>query len=273
MDRAIVIVNKAKDASLEYSQGVHGFLEKNGVVASVHHEFSSVIFSIGGFNDETKVVWVILGGDGTMLKAAGRAAMVGAPLLGINLGNVGFLTDVEKENGIESLGKVLEGKFTTEKRFMLDIEFGTGEVVPCYERLALNEVFVGGTGKLKEFSIYVNEQYTDIIRADGVLVCTPTGSTAYNLSAGGPIMMSGDKIMALTPVCPHNLAARPWVINGSDVVRIVLRHSSPVIIDGEVKGMALPGQSVLVRGSKYCANIIKTMPSNVHRTLRKKKIR
>ena len=272
MDRIVVIVNMAKDPSLAYSRSVCDFLEQNGVIASLHHEFTPDIYSAGLFDSNQTVLWVVLGGDGTMLKAASRAALVNAPLLGINLGNIGFLTDVDKEHGIEAITKVLEGRYSMEKLFMLDVEFGTGEAVPNYERLVLNEVFVGGTGKLKEFSIYINDQHVDVIRADGILVATPTGSTAYNLSAGGPILMPGNRIMAITPVCPHNLGARPWIIGGDDIVRIVLRQPSPVLLDGETKGMALPGQSVLVCGSDYFASIIKTTPSNIHSTLRKKKI-
>jgi len=212
--------------------------------------------------------WVVLGGDGTMLRTAAFAAVMDIPMLGINLGTLGFLTDVDKEHGIAALDKLLLKDYVCEERMMLNVSFSEGEF------LALNEACVGVTGRLKTFDLYVNGQFIDEIRADGILVATPTGSTAYNLSAGGPILApsGGGAMMVITPVCPHSLSARPWVIGGEDSVGITARRGSPVFADGQKIGRVSLGEGVLVAASKYVAKILKTAPTNFYATLRKKKI-
>jgi len=263
MDTIRIIANEKKDPHFEYLNEVKNFLQIRGYnveIVQPCEQRSPALFC------------VVLGGDGTMLRVAHHAAVCDVPMIGINLGNLGFLTDVDKKHGLIALEKVLAGKYSCEKRIMLESEFGADKIVPLQERLALNEVYVGVSGSLIEYSLYVNEQRMATIRADGIIVSTPTGSTAYNLAAGGPILMPGGQMIVITPVCPHSLSARPWVIGASDTVRVVAKRSSQVSVDGYVRGIVPPGGSVFIKTSSHIATIIKTTHVNFYTTLRKKKL-
>lgn len=255
-----VIANVNKDPDLGYMGQVIDFLKVRNVNVAIDRLHADASFC------------VVLGGDGTILRVAHEAATFNIPLLGINLGNLGFLTDVDKKDGLRSIEKVLNSQFTTEKRLMLEAEFGLKHAIPVHQKLALNEVHVGTSGSLKSFSVYVNEQHVDTIRADGIIVATPTGSTAYSLSAGGPIIVPDGQMLAITPVCPHSLSSRPWVVSADDEVRIVVRQLTPMHIDGECRGNVACGNSVLVKKSKFITQTIKTTPPHFYAVLRKKKI-
>lgn len=265
MDAASVriISNEAKDPGLEFAHEVKNFLSDRG--------YSAEIVPYGK-QCAPALFCVVLGGDGTMLRVAHHAAVYGVPLLGINLGTLGFLTDVDKKQGLAALEKVITGKYSGEKRIMLEAEFGANEIIPLQQRLALNEVYVGVNGKLIDYSLYINEQRMATIRADGIIVSTPTGSTAYNLAAGGPILMPGGQMIVITPVCPHSLSARPWVIGATDTVRVVAKQASQINVDGYPRGIITPGENVLIKISPYTATIIKTTQVNFYATLRKKKL-
>jgi len=211
---------------------------------------------------------VVLGGDGTMLRAAHTAAPLGIPLLGINLGLLGFLTDADKQDGFDSLEKILSGQYSREERLMLEADFPLAQS----DRIALNDICVGVTGALKTFAVYVNGQHMDDIRADGIIVATPTGSTAYSLSAGGPILVPGGQMIVITPICPHSLSSRPWVISAQDEVRIVPGQDSPLFLDGYNRGNITPSQGLTVKRSAFSASILKTAPTNFYAVLRKKKL-
>jgi len=246
-----VITNNDKDPGLAYTALVCDFLARQGVIVSNEHDKDLL---------DAKF-WIILGGDGTMLRYSHTAAVHNIPLLGINLGNLGFLTDVEKQDGLDAIANVLKGRYKTEKRLMLQLND---------DALALNDICVGTAGGLKTFSIYVNGQLLNTIRADGIIVATPTGSTAYNLSAGGPILMPGGQMMVITPVCPHSLNTRPLVIGADDVVKIEAHQASPVIVDGENKGELEPNSSIEIRKSHFCTTTITTVPSHLYAVLRRK---
>ena len=243
-----IVINQAKDSGLEYSQKVRAFLEANHV-------------SIAPTGQKADF-WVVLGGDGTMLKAAQQAALLDVPLLGINLGTMGFLTDADKQDGLKALENVLAGRYQRQTRLML--------ITQGY--LALNEVYLGNTGGLSHFSVYVNDMHMDDIRADGIIVATPTGSTAYNLSAGGPILAPYGEMIVVTAICPHSLSTRPWVISADDRVRIVPEHPAALVLDGEKHATIPSGQGVEINRAPVSATIIKTTNTHFYEILRKKKI-
>jgi len=267
-----VITNETKDPTLEYTALVCDFLEMRDVTCYTKNPPVDADF------------WVILGGDGTMLRYSHLAALYDIPLLGINLGTLGFLTDVEKQDGTEALAKVLSGDFILEKRMMLETLYicssGSDESLLSQllrkkpeNRNALNDIFVGSSfGDLARFSVYVNDQLLDIVRANGIIVATPTGSTAYNLSAGGPLLLPHSDMMVITPVCPHDLSSRPVVVSASDVVRIVPHNASNLILDGETRGATCSEDSIVVQKSNYQATIIRTTPVQLNAVLRKKKV-
>jgi len=247
-----IAVNPQRDPELEYATKTRTFLQSRGVLVVDAGEGSGLDADF----------WVVLGGDGTMLRCAHTAAEHSIPLMGINLGTLGFLTAAEAHDGFIALAKVLDGKYITEERMMLSVQ----------SRLALNDVFVGATGGLKNFSLYVNGALLDTIRADGILVATPTGSTAYNLSAGGPILMPGSEMMVVTPICPHSLSTRPLVVGARDVVNIVAHDRATITMDGIHLRELTPGEGITVEKADAISRIIKTDETHFYDILRTKKI-
>ena len=268
MKKAGIIVNKNKDEGLSFAHQVCSFLGEKGIETSVH-EAGSLQSSVRA---SEACFLVALGGDGTMLKTCVFAAIRDIPLIGINLGNLGFLTDVEKDFGIIALSKVLDGEYNLEKRMLLEADFPTNKPLGLSGLLAINEVNIRGNGRLTEFSVYVSESPLNVFRADGIVVATPTGSTAYSLSAGGPLLMPCSQMMVITPVSPHSFGTRPLVIDKMETVRVVVRGEARVLIDGNLRANLASGNSVQVGASKYFASIMKTSTSNIYTTLRKKKM-
>lgn len=179
---------------------------------------------------------VVLGGDGTMLLTARRLARFAVPLVGVNQGRLGFLTDIAKNAATERLGAMLDGAYTEEQRFLLGAEV-VRDGRPIFTTLAMNDVVVnkGEVGRMIEFDVRINGEFVYTQRSDGMIVSTPTGSTAYALSANGPILHPGVAGIALVPLCPHNLTARPVTLADDCRIEMVLRapHEGRVHFDGQ----------------------------------------
>lgn len=212
---------------------------------------------------------VVLGGDGTFLKAAGAAALGNTPMLGINLGKLGYLTDTEASGAREALEKLLSGNYRLERRMMLNagVEGGKPET-------ALNEALVARCGLPRpiELKVDINGEHMDTYRADGVIVSTPTGSTAYNLSAGGPVLKPDAEMLAITPVCPHALHVRSAVVSSADVVNVTLvsGRGGELYTDGVPSGRLLPGDTVSIKRSEHYVTVVRTNDLGFYDVLRKK---
>jgi len=218
--------------------------------------------------------FVVLGGDGTVLRAAQYAAPYDKPLIGFNLGNLGYLTDAEGADAALSLQQVLAGSYKPEKRLMLAVEIdGLALSAPL---TALNDVCVtrGALSKMIGCHVYVNDDYIDTYHADGLIVCTPTGSTAYNLSAGGPILKPELEAMAITPVCPHKLYAKSSVIPAHDVVVIRMADDAPedVTVSMDGRNVCTVGKNAIIRvkRSAHDATILRTNELGFYDILRSK---
>ena len=159
---------------------------------------------------------VVLGGDGTLLHVARDLATHSVPVIGINMGRLGFLTDISLSNMCTEIGSILEGDHVIEERMMLSVEIFDDEDL-IHRSTALNDVVLGraGSEKLIEWHCYIDGKFVTSSRSDGVIVATPTGSTAYALSAGGPIMAPGLDAIVMVPICPHTLSNRPVALQGS----------------------------------------------------------
>jgi NAD+ kinase len=169
---------------------------------------------------------IVIGGDGTMLNIARTFAPYDVALVGINQGRLGFLTDISVDTMLETIGSILDGNFITEDRMLLAAEiFSENERV--FEVLAFNDVVLskGVKGSMIEFEVRIDGQFIYNQRSDGLIVATPTGSTAYALSSGGPIVHPSLNVMTLVPVCPHTLSNRPIVISGGCTIEIVVRDA------------------------------------------------
>lgn len=192
---------------------------------------------------------IAVGGDGNILSAARAMAPHDVPILGINRGRLGFLADISPDEIEERLGEVLCGDYTTESHFLLEGEVEGHEDIPS----ALNEVLVHSASmpKMIEFELYVNNTYVYTQNSDGMIVASPTGSTAYALSAGGPIMHPSLDAIVLVPMFPHSLTSRPLVVPGDDEIRILLTSEADVkakvSFDSHLEFHIEPGNSIVIR--------------------------
>lgn len=218
---------------------------------------------------------ISLGGDGTLLGVGRRSCQYNTPILGVNLGTLGFLTAEEKNRAEYAIDKVLAGAYKLEKRMMLQTSIATGT-----ERIsgiiALNDICItrGFLYKILEFNVFVNDEYVDTLRADGVIICTPTGSTAYNLSAGGPVLKADAQIIAITPIAAHTLTSRSIVVSADDVVTVEVNPRGDtaftVSADGQ-ESWTLTGKNVVqICRAKENTTIIKTNSQNFYDVLRHK---
>ncbi len=217
---------------------------------------------------------IVLGGDGTLLSVARLTVAKGIPILGVNLGGLGFLTEVTLDELYPTLEKVIAGDFVTDERMML-----MTHIHRQGERLAqspvLNDVVInhGVVARMIILDIYVNAQFVTSLRGDGLIISTPTGSTAYSLSAGGPIIHPTVNAIILTPVCPHTLTNRPIVIPSSVKIEAILRTEDEgvmVTFDGQV-GFSLKKEDIVeVRTAETKVKLIRSPEKNYYEVLRKK---
>ena len=172
---------------------------------------------------------IVIGGDGTMLNIARTLSPHQVPLVGVNQGRLGFLTDLTLENMQDSMAAMLDGKFVTEQRLLLSARVLRGDV-EVFGGLAFNEVAVhrNHASSMVEFEVRIDGEYLYNQRADGLIVATPTGSTAYAMSAGGPILHPSLDVLELVPVCPHTLSNRPIVVKSSSVLEILMHRTGDI---------------------------------------------
>lgn len=217
---------------------------------------------------------ITLGGDGTLLGAARSFAGTGIPILGVNLGHLGFLTDLEMADLFPCLERMLQGDYIIEKRMMLSAEVRR-EGVSVADFYALNDVVItkGPLSRIIRLETYVSDEYLATYRADGIIVASPTGSTAYSLSAGGPIVRPDLGVMIVTPICPHTLYARPFILADHEVIRIVLKSESPevmVTIDGQIGFPLKKKDQILVKKADIYTNLVKVRNRSFFEVLRMK---
>lgn len=204
---------------------------------------------------------LVLGGDGTLLNTARMAAPAQVPILGVNMGYLGFLTEVDLDSLIISLERLVSGEYRLEERMMLRCELHrNGSMVE--EFLALNDIVVakGPFSRMILFDAYVNEQYIDTYSADGIILSTPTGSTAYSLSAGGPIVFPEMELMLITPICPHTLYSRPMVIGADKHIRIVLKSDSEEVmltVDGQHGYKLVRWDEIIIKRSPLHTKLVR----------------
>ncbi len=217
---------------------------------------------------------IVLGGDGTMLSAARLVAPKDVPILGVNLGGLGFITEVNVSELYLALQKMLTGECSIEERMMLQARvIRHGEEIAQYN--VLNDVVVtkGALARIIDLQTFIDHNYVTTYKADGLILSTPTGSTAYNLSAGGPILHPSVECIVLTPICPHTLTNRPIVIPADSVVEVSLISESEDVfltLDGQV-GMTLRrDDTVTIRKSPYRTRLLMPCERDYFQVLREK---
>lgn len=215
MKRFFLITNEAKDPQGVFTKKIADVIEKRGGEAVCVANEKQALEAQGEAGVDCALV---LGGDGTLLRAARNITDSRIPLLGINLGTLGYLAEVESACAEEAIEKLLADEFVREERMML-----TGRMAGALEeQYALNDIVISRCGSLQILNvrIYVNDRFLNDYCADGVIVATPTGSTGYNLSAGGPIVEPSARLLLLTPICPHTLNTRSIVFSPEDEITV-----------------------------------------------------
>ena len=254
MKRFCVITNRDKEDSNRKAVYIQEYLEQKGGKCLILENRRVISEGVLHYTEADKIpeeteCVLVLGGDGTMIQAAIDLVHSKLPILGINMGTVGFLTEVEPQNLERALDLMLQDKYTIENRIMLRessvTPTGTSSGKACY---ALNDVVLSKRGDCRHITIkvYINDELADIYRADGLIISTPTGSTGYNLSAGGPVMVPDTEATVITPICAHSLNKRSLVVSAMD--RIVLElgqtkdfqeDEAVLVVDGRtVRGLS-----------------------------------
>ena len=264
-----IIANVAKEKSSEYTAALREWMLKRGLDVYLEEGIAAKIGCLPGVEKEK--LWamvdliVVFGGDGTILRTARLVRGRDVPIVGINLGVFGYLTEVNLDEMYNALELILAGDFQVEKRMMLDVEIqGGGE--PFREGTVLNDVVInrGNLSRIVEFETSVDGRYLTTFKADGLIIATPTGSTAYSLAAGGPIVFPELNSILINPICPHTLTNRPLILPEGAVVRVALcalEQGATVTLDGQVSFTVKYGDSVTIRKSRY----VTTLVSSPHR--------
>ncbi len=278
-----ILPNSDRDTGLEFTKKLLDWLIGNGIKPLLTQDVANELGCKEYATEKDDIFkysdfLAVLGGDGTILRAAKTAAVYDTPLIGINLGRLGYLTDVEKSGAFDSLTRVFQGNYKIEKRLMVQVSHTTENStdVPMNPRIALNDVCIskGISSKMITINLKFNGEYVDTYRSDGIIISTPTGSTAYNLSAGGPVLKPDMEIMAITLICPHMLYTRPSVVSAEDVISIEVLENpyndSRLALDGENTNHLKNGDIITIRRSEYYTRIIKTQDQGFYNILRQK---
>jgi NAD+ kinase len=273
-----IFPNPDKPGALESSGRIVEFLAARGVGVVVSPEMRTLLQS---GEAREPVEWgqvadfcIVLGGDGTLLSAIRATGSAELPLLGVNLGHLGFLTEVEAPDLFGILPQILDGNYMVEQRAMLYAEVVRNESsVQTFD--ALNEVVVskGPLARLVQLNIWVDKRYIDTFPGDGVIISTATGSTAYSLSAGGPIVSPDVECIVVTPICAHTLYSRPMVISEKSRVGISFAGSSAdmlLTVDGQEGMRLLPQDLIQVARSGRKARLVRLLGWNFFDVLRRK---
>jgi NAD+ kinase len=215
---------------------------------------------------------VSLGGDGTMLTSARAVGEHQTPILGINLGGLGFLTEITSNDLDKTLERLKQKDFFIEKRMVLETEV---EGLKKFDQYALNDVVIdkGEVARLFQMHLYADDEFICSYSADGLIISTPTGSTAYCLAAGGPIINPKTNLIIVSPICPHTFASRPIIFSENEKLKVVVELAQREVvltIDGQVAFALKSGSSVLVRKAKHSVNLIKFKDRSFYDILRRK---
>lgn len=288
MDHFCIIANHDKDEGHQTARYILSFFEKNGKHCVIAHDrrrektCPGISYTdLDEIPEQTECI-IVLGGDGTFIQAAIDVSHRGIPLLGVNMGTLGFLTEIEKQNLVPTLERLMRDDCYIEERLML-----SGSSLPengnpqafSGEELALNDIVVTKSGACRMITalLSINGELVETYVGDGVIISTPTGSTGYNLSAGGPVMTPGLKAVIITPICPHSLNKRSLVVSAEDVIAITLgqgkayqKDAAEVIFDGRAIGTMQTGDSIRIGRSGEKTRIVKMKESSFFGILRNK---
>ncbi|MCJ7507709.1 MAG: NAD(+)/NADH kinase [candidate division Zixibacteria bacterium] len=272
-----IIANVNKESMPEVVQKIIQWCSKNKVDFFLSEEVASLV-GHKGKSFAREELWkhseivVSLGGDGTMLATARAVGEHQTPILGINVGSLGFLTEITANHLAATLDLINAGDFHIEKRMVLA---GEVEGVDSKSLFALNDLVVdkGGVARLLQFHLYDNEELVCSYSADGLIISTPTGSTAYSLASGGPVINPTMNAIIVTPICPHTLAIRSIIFSENEKLKVVVereQHAPILTADGQVALTLKPGAVINIRKADHTVNLIKFKGKSFYEILRRK---
>lgn len=277
--KIMIVPNSTKDNNLDFLRKIVQIIGDRAEI------YIDSIYELYGIKNviflEKKIIYakvdmiLVLGGDGTLLSVAGDSANYNVPILGVNLGKLGFLAEVETSDIEKYFDKLFAGEFVIEQRMMLSacVTRKNGERI-FFD--ALNDIVVtkGLNTTLMDFDINISGEFVDDYKSDGVILSTPTGSTAYSLSAGGPILSPELEVILVTPICPHKLYSRALVVSGYDEIQIKTTadeiFSASVMADGQKKSDIKEGDILSVKRSEKTTKLIKFKEKGFYGILRHK---
>ncbi|MCD8010468.1 MAG: NAD(+)/NADH kinase [Lachnospiraceae bacterium] len=285
MNHFFIITNETKDASFDTTNMIKNYLLKRGKTCYVRKEKRES--EVYGHNTALREVPVdvecviVLGGDGTLLRAARNLVDLNVPFLGINLGTLGYLTEGDRNSVTDILERVVADEYIQEERMMLygKILSPDGEVIG--ENVALNDLTLNRSQSLRifKFKVYVNGEFLYLYAADGIIISTPTGSTAYNLSCGGPVVEPTAKLFLVTPIAPHSLNNRSLILSSTDRIELEILGSEKdrgtdagyvASFDGDAFFRLEPGARIIVQRAEQVTKILKLSSMSFLETLRVK---
>jgi len=258
-------------ADLLQQRGCAVLIEKETAGNIGRNGFTTADYAVIG---ERADLAVVLGGDGSMLSAARHLAAHGVPLVGVNQGRLGFMTDIAFSHMRETIELLLSGSYTIGERTMLEAQVLRGDK-EIFSTQALNDIVVnkGGTGRMIEFLVHIDGQFVYDLRSDGIIVATPTGSTAYALSSNGPILQPNVPGIALVPVCPHTLSNRPITVSDRCVIEITIKRravGARLHVDGQPHSELAADDRVIVRRAAHSIRFVHPPGYSYYAMLREK---
>lgn len=272
-----VIANETKPGVKHLSKDIISWLEDHQMQAFyLSDEFIHMRDLIKKEEERLSKVdfFIVLGGDGTLLNAAQVFYAYDVPLIGINFGNLGFLTSFEKNNMYEGMSHIINGDYRVEERMTLDVSLiRNDKTIGVYN--AINDAVVSKNALARMFTmeISINESVIDRYPADGLILATPTGSTAYSLSAGGPIVEPSMQAILLTPICAHNLFSRPMVVNPCETISVRVKQATSDItltIDGQIGVDVKDNDQIVVAKSERHIKFARLLDRNFYQILHEK---
>jgi NAD+ kinase len=279
-----IVGNMAKPSTCEIAYALIKILKERGIRFSVQSEIAARMKETCNYDAKESVlqlseipgrsdIIVSLGGDGTILRTAKLVGDTGKPILGINLGKLGFLAELNFDELRDSIDELFKGKFNIEERTTLLATFVRNDEMSTI--FALNDIVIdkAGSPRMIDLETYVDSEYLITYRADGIVISTPTGSTGYSLSTGGPIISPGSRVIAISPISPHTLTARPVIVPDSSEIRIMVRSTSKqitVTADGQVSHLLAQPAEVRVALAPHKVRLLRKSKNGFFNLLRTK---
>ena len=272
MERFYIITNHLKDSNRKIAARIQEYVESKGKICLFPNYEEEHWVIQDDIKDKIDCA-IVIGGDGTLIQASRKLVFDNIPILGVNLGTLGYLTEVEVQNIEDAIEQLIAGEYTIEKRMML-----YGKMKASKREIALNDIIVSRKGHLRmiELNIYVNGEFLNSYQADGIIISTPTGSTAYSLSAGGPIIEPTAAMILLTPICSHALHKSSIVFSAGDEITIEVGEGRAgnegvlVSFDGLEGAILDVGEKIVIKRARETAKLMKLSNTSFLEILRAK---